>query len=182
MASHRLLVFGASGVGATTLGRSLAECLGCPHFDDDDYRWLPTALPYQQMRSKRERSRLLLRDLRPHRHWVLSGNICGWDHDIRPLLELAVFLYVPAATRIDRLQRRELARYGVERLGPGGDMHDAHVKFMSWAASYDDGGPDMRSLTMHRQWLESLTCEVLELHGDSPPAELVTTVLERIRG
>jgi adenylate kinase family enzyme len=35
-------VMGASGSGATSLGRALAGALELPHHDADDYLWLPT--------------------------------------------------------------------------------------------------------------------------------------------
>ena len=42
---HRIHILGASGSGTTTLGRALAERLQCPHFDADDYFWVPTDPP-----------------------------------------------------------------------------------------------------------------------------------------
>src|SRR5438128_874343 len=45
---QRLHILGASGSGTTTLGRALAEGLQCPHFDTDDYFWLPTDPPFTQ--------------------------------------------------------------------------------------------------------------------------------------
>jgi adenylate kinase family enzyme len=35
----RVHIFGASGSGTTTLGRTLAERLGVRFFDGDDYFW-----------------------------------------------------------------------------------------------------------------------------------------------
>jgi predicted kinase len=35
--ARRLHLLGASGSGTTTLGRALAQRLGCPHFDTDDW-------------------------------------------------------------------------------------------------------------------------------------------------
>ena len=45
MRTCRIHVFGASGAGVTTLGRALADALGTPHHDTDDYFWLPTTPP-----------------------------------------------------------------------------------------------------------------------------------------
>jgi len=42
---QRIHILGASGSGTTTLGRALAERLQYPHFETDDYFWLPTAPP-----------------------------------------------------------------------------------------------------------------------------------------
>ena len=43
---RRIHILGASGSGTTALGQALAEHLRCPHFDTDDYFWLPTDPPY----------------------------------------------------------------------------------------------------------------------------------------
>jgi len=46
----RIHLMGASGSGTTTLGRALAQRLGCPHFDTDHYFWFPTAPPFEKIR------------------------------------------------------------------------------------------------------------------------------------
>ncbi len=56
----RIHITGASGSGTTTLGRALAAELSCPHFDSDDYFWLPTDPPYTTQRDSEERNRRLL--------------------------------------------------------------------------------------------------------------------------
>ena len=61
----RIHILGASGSGTTTLGRALAERLQYPHFDTDDYFWLPTDPPYTQQRARTERAQLLMDDLTP---------------------------------------------------------------------------------------------------------------------
>jgi adenylate kinase family enzyme len=47
---QRIHILGASGSGTTTLGRALSERLQCPHFDTDNYFWLPTDPPWVQSR------------------------------------------------------------------------------------------------------------------------------------
>lgn len=39
---YRILIMGAAGAGSTTLGRALAQRHRIPHFDSDNYYWLPT--------------------------------------------------------------------------------------------------------------------------------------------
>ena len=46
---------GASGAGATTVGRALADALAVPHHDSDDYFWLLTTPPYRDKREVAER-------------------------------------------------------------------------------------------------------------------------------
>jgi adenylate kinase family enzyme len=100
---HRIHILGASGSGTTTLGRALAERLQCPHFDTDDYFWVPTDPPYTQQRERTERAQLLMDDVTTHNSWVVSGSLCGWGDVAIPLFELVVFLWVPQDVRMARL-------------------------------------------------------------------------------
>jgi 8-oxo-dGTP diphosphatase len=85
-----LSVFGASGSGTSTLGRALAERMGAPHFDLDDYYWQPTNPPFQRARPIPERQRLLLDALSHTRRFVLSGHMPKWDAPFLPMLELGI--------------------------------------------------------------------------------------------
>ncbi|HEV8438737.1 MAG TPA: AAA family ATPase [Methylomirabilota bacterium] len=166
--STRIHILGASGSGTTTLGRPLAQRLGCPHFDTDDYFWLPTDPPFQQRRERSERQSRLGADLSPHRHWVLSGSLCGWGDVFIPSFDLVVFLWVPTAVRLARLAERERARYGADAVAAGGRLHARYTGFMAWAAAYDDGGLEMRSRRLHEEWLRALPCPVLRFADDRP--------------
>jgi hypothetical protein len=53
-------VMGASGSGATSLGRALSEKLDIADLDTDDFFWLPTDPPFTTPRDADERIRLLL--------------------------------------------------------------------------------------------------------------------------
>ena len=177
---ERIHIFGASGSGATSLSRLLAIRLNYRHFDIDDYFWLPTEPPFQKIREEKERRLLLMRDIESNRRWVISGSLCGWGDAAIPLFDLVVFLYVPKEVRLRRLRDREIARFGKTRLDPGGVMHEQHRQFMNWAAAYDDGGLDSRSLQLHRQWLRKITCDVLRFEGDQPIERQLKTILTKI--
>ena len=43
---------------------------------------------------------------------VVSGSVVNWGTDIEDSFDLVVFLTVPAETRVERLRKRELARFG----------------------------------------------------------------------
>ena len=162
---QRVHILGASGSGTTTLGRALAARLQYPHFDMDDYFWLPTDPPFTQPRERTERAQLLMDDLTAHDAWVVSGSLCGWGDVAIPLFELVVFLWIPHDRRMARLQRREQTRFG-ERILPGGDMYAQSQAFLAWAASYDDGGMDIRSRQLHDQWLGTLPCPIVCFEGE----------------
>ena len=133
---HRIHILGASGSGTTTVGRALAEHLHVPHFDTDDYFWVPTDPPFTHQRARPERQQLLMDALTAHDAWVVSGSLCGWGDMAIPLFELVVFLSIPHDIRMTRLRQREHERFG-ERILPGGDMYVSSQAFLAWAASYE---------------------------------------------
>ena len=71
-------------------------------------------------------------------------------------------------------------RFGAEALSPGGVMHEEHVAFMSWAASYDDADLSSRSLALHETWLSGLPCPVLRLQGDMTVKARLRRVLHEV--
>lgn len=177
----RINVIGASGSGASTLGKSLAQALAVPHFDSDDYYHLPTNPPFQRQRPAEERYRLISRDLRPGGNWVLSGGVVGWEPYPALAFTSIVFLYVPTETRLSRLRLRERLRFG-HRILEGGDMHRAHEEFVEWASRYDIGDVDGKTLARHEDFLKSQSCPVLEYRGVGSVEELTASVLASIRG
>ncbi len=94
MKSCRIHITGASGSGATSLGRTLADALAIPHHDTDDYFWQPTVPPYQQKRERAERLRLMQEVFLPRADWILSGSLEGWGDDLIPNFDLVIFLSV----------------------------------------------------------------------------------------
>jgi len=181
MATCRVHILGASGSGTTTLGQTLAGALAVPHHDTDDYFWLPTDPPFAEVRPAGERLALMQALFAPRPAWVLSGSLVGWGDELIPSFDLVVFLRTAARDRIERLRRREAARYGAEAIAPGGANHDRTEAFLEWAAGYDGGDLTGRSLCRHEAWLAALPCPVLRLDGGRPTAELATEVMARLR-
>lgn len=150
-----ILITGASGSGTTTLGRDLSRALLARHLESDDYQWLPTDPPYQQMIPKNQRGIALLTDMRAAASSVVSGSVMGWGQDLEKAFDLVVFLYIPSQIRLARLKLREEQRFGV-----------AKPEFLAWAAQYDGGTEPGRNLQRHLEWLDQRRCEVLRLEGD----------------
>ncbi|UCD10095.1 MAG: AAA family ATPase [Dehalococcoidales bacterium] len=159
--NNRIHIFGAAGTGTTTLGKSLAKRLNIPHLDTDNYYWLQTEIPYTEKREIAQRIDLLKADLDKHPEWVLSGSLCGWGDFTIPMFSLVVFLWIPEELRMSRLKEREIGRFGQEALAPGGWFHENHTGFMEWAAQYDTGGTEMRSRTLHEEWMQTLPCRLV---------------------
>ena len=163
----RIHITGASGSGTTTLGRAVADRLGCPHLDSDDYFWLPTDPPYQTKRDPEERNRMLLADLRAAPDWVESGSILSWSDEISAMFDAVVFLWIPSEIRLARLRDRELRELG-----------SVDPEFMEWAAGYDrPGNRETRSRLLHEEWLDKLACPVLKLEGDLATRERLERVV-----
>lgn len=173
---QRLHVFGASGSGTTTFGRAWAARFGHTHLDTDDFYWMPTAPAFQEKRPVPERISLLKQAFEEAGSWILSGSLVSWGEPLIDSFDMAVFIYTPFNLRMDRLIAREEARYGAEALEPGGAHYDAHMAFIEWAASYDAGGPEIRSLKMHEAWIERLPCPVVRVSGLDTTAQQIDDV------
>ncbi len=117
-----------------------------------------------------------------HDDWVLSGSLCGWGDSLIPLFTNVVFLYVPWEERLQRLEARELKRYGADAIAPGGVMHDVHTAFLEWASRYDDAGFEQRSYATHDRWLGGLSglCEVLRVEVAMDVDTLKSRVLDSL--
>lgn len=162
----RILITGASGSGTTTLGRALAQKLEWAFFDVDDYYWLPSQPPFEHKRDPSLRLSLLLADLDQVSSAVLSGSVLEWGPEIEDSFSLIIFLTLPASIRVARLRERELAQFG--RVDP---------EFLAWAAQYDEGRMEGRSLAKHEQWLAERSSEIVRLDGDWTVEERVARSL-----
>ena len=176
VSQHRVHVVGASGSGTSTLGRTLAEQLQWKFFDTDEFYWMPSEPPFQSKRAIPERIALLEAELPRHDSWVLSGSLAGWGDSLARYFTDIVFLTLDPVVRLERLTAREASRYGVSRLAPGGDMHEAHAAFMAWAALYDESGHSQRSRSLHETWLRQMPPDVRihRLDSNVTPAALAT--------
>jgi adenylate kinase family enzyme len=177
----RIHIVGAAGSGTTTLGRALADALAVPHHDTDDYFWIPTTPPYLETRDVPARLRLMREVFLDRAGWVLSGSLDDWGASIVPLFDLVVFLSVPTDVRLRRLRDREARHFGSDSIAPGGWRHEETEGFLEWAAHYDDGTREGRSLGRHLAWLETLSCPVMRLDGTRTTSELVDNITDALR-
>jgi adenylate kinase family enzyme len=161
---NRIHIFGASGSGTTTLGKALAKKLELTFFDSDDYYWQKTDPPYREPYPKDQRIQNLLMDINGLDSWVLSGSILKWGDPLIPFFTLAIFVTLPPDTRLERLRKREVERYG-QRIMLGGDMYESSQAFLEWAKGYDHAGLETRSLVAHQQWMKHLPCPVIHLES-----------------
>ena len=79
-----------------------------------------------------------------------------------------------------RLRHRLHARFG-ERMLPGGDMYESSQAFLARAASYDEGGLDIRSRQLHEEWLGTLPCPILCFKGEYTIEEQLAVLMVEIQ-
>ncbi len=176
----RIHIFGASGSGTTTLAKSIANATSFTHLDMDDFFWVRTNPPFRTIREKKERQKLLRQALLKTDSWIISGSLCGWGDFAIPLFNLVVFLWVPSDIRMQRLENREINRYGSEIKNPENARYKTHKGFLEWAEAYDSGGLDMRSKTRHEKWLADLKMPFLRIEGTQSVKENPKIVMQKI--
>lgn len=172
-----IYVYGASGAGVSTLGRAIAEGYGYRQLDTDDYFWLPTDPPFVRSRERSDRVKLLRADLDAAEKAVISGSLYDWGDVLLTEVTLGVRVVTPTEVRIQRLRRREYARFG-ERIREGGDMFKDHLEFIEWAKGYDFDGPDTRSKQGHDREEKLLTCPKIQVDGTRPVEEILAFINE----
>lgn len=178
--ANRIHVVGGSGSGTTTLGRALADRIGCKFLDTDDFYWMPSDPPFTIKRPIPERIAQIMKEVEGVSDWVLSGSLVSWGAPLEHLFTHVVLLTLDPEVRIGRLHEREQERYG-SRIEPGGDMREAHVAFMSWAREYDSPDTQVRSRALHERWLARLACPVVRLDAAAPVGQLCDAVLAELR-
>jgi|APTNR8051073442_1049403.scaffolds.fasta_scaffold26092_2 adenylate kinase family enzyme len=132
----RILISGGPGSGCSSTALALSRILGIPVFDSDDFFHKPTDPPFREQFTPEERRLGLAAALAPAESWILSGSVATWAV---PNLDPThgVFLDVPNAERLARLEKRQRGNFG-SRIDSGGDLEEEHQAFLQWAATYED--------------------------------------------
>ncbi|MDN5216075.1 AAA family ATPase [Fulvivirgaceae bacterium BMA12] len=176
----KIIIFGASGAGTTTLGRSLAETLKWIHLDADDFYWEKTKIPFQIKVPQKVRNQNLRKDFELVENVIVSGSLVTWDSYWNGAFDLGVFLSLPHHVRMERLINREVERYGA-RLKSDIEIKKKHQAFLKWAEQYDDESFEGRSIAQHKEWIKLLKCKTIEIMGDLSNDERRKIVMEQIQ-
>lgn len=161
---RKIHIFGASGSGTTTIAKIICDRLGYKHFDSDNYFWLPTKDTFTVERPINECLQMMGNDLSRCDNWILSGSLTGWGDVLVRYFDLVIFVYVPQDIRLERLKKREYERYG-DNILPGGNKYEQTKDFLEWAAAYDLGTRNGRSLPKHEAWLKTIECPVIKIEN-----------------
>ena len=102
----RILVYGVTGSGKTTLAQKIGESTGLPwHSADDEIGWLP-----DWVERPREEQRAIAARIAASDRWVLDTAYGHWRDVVVPRAQLIVALDYPRAVSLSRLLRRTLRR------------------------------------------------------------------------
>ncbi|MHA7848469.1 AAA family ATPase [Serratia sp. D1N4] len=173
---NKIHIMGASGSGTTSIAARLSKITNYQHIDTDDIYWHNTTPPFTVAREYLERQQRLLTALNANKQWILSGSLCGWGDRFIPYFDLVVYVYVKNDVRIERIRKRELARYG-EAISPGGEYYEKSQSFIEWASAYDTSTEISRNAYKHKKWLESVECPVVEITNHTECDDAVKAIM-----
>jgi len=175
----RIIVFGASGSGTTTLAKTLAKRLNRIYLDADEYYWKKTNPPFQTKLPLKKRNKNLKTDFVKSGKVIVSGSLVTWSDYWNTAFDLGIFLKIPKSLRMERLQNREFERYG-SKLKTDREIIKKSNEFLQWAEKYDDESFTGRSINQHKKWIELLDCEIIQIEGDLTNDERLEIVIEKI--
>ena len=189
---YGIMVFGLNGAGKSTLAHALAKRLGYKEIDSEDY-YFPEQrasrlqsleggdaacteylgdMPFSVSRTKAEVEQAMLADMEKAPRFVLAGVGVNWNEAILNRICLAVKLEVPLEERLERINGRELRRFG-ERVLPGGDMHARQEEFHKMVISRSEAALDESA--------KKLPCPVIRLDGRAPTDENIAEIIKHIK-
>jgi adenylate kinase family enzyme len=174
-----IAIFGLNGAGKSTLTHAVAKEIGYYEMDVEDYYFpeqresrkqaLEQAeiidigsadkIPYSNARSKAEVQEAILKEIKAHSDFILAGVNLNWCEEILSRIEIAFWVKVPLALRLERIQQREEKRFGARTL-TGGDMYEQQKEFRKVVA-----GREEKSL---EECVQKLKCPVAVLDGTLP--------------
>ena len=176
----KILIFGASGSGTTTLGKAIEKETGFVHLDVDDYYWRKTEPLFVEKVPLQERNEHLKQDFEHYDHVVMSGSMVSWGKEWEIAFDLAIFLYLDNEERMDRLRKRENERYG-NLLETDQEIQENSKAFLQWANQYENDDFEGRSLKIHKNWMKKLDCPVLKIDGSLELPNKVHLVMTKLK-
>lgn len=175
-----IMIMGSSGAGKTTLGKLVAHELGYTYVDIDEHIWRKdTEIPFSVMYTRCEKINRVMDAISQCEHFVMAGSMDSFHEHFDPFFELVVHLHTDAQIRAERVHKRELECFG-QRILEGGDMYEAHQRFLNDISGYDYGFGGC-TLQQHEAWLKSLNCKVIKLDGATDLEENMNRIIEVYR-
>ena len=176
----KIIIFGATGTGKTTFGKSLSKRLNWKFLDSDDYYWEKTNPPFEIKIPLKIRNENLKVDFLKNENVIVVGSLCTWSKFWDTAFDLGIFLRIPKKVRMARLLNREKDRYGA-KLKTNLEMKNKSIEFLEWAEKYDDELNPGHSITQHLDWIKALNCPVVELTGELTNEMRLKITLDRLK-
>ena len=175
----KIVIFGGSGSGTSTLAREVAKKRNLVFLDADDYYWEKTEIPFEIKIPKEIAIERLKRDFSNHENLIISGSLDTWGSQWDDAFDIGFYISLSHETRMNRLRKREIARYG-EKL-----LNDPYIikksgDFLEWASKYDNPEFSGKSISRHQKWIKRLSFPVYSLDGEKKIKFLVNYVSQII--
>ncbi len=161
-----ILICGLNGVGKSTLGKRLAERLGCRFIDNEDLYFPKTDVKYaySNPRGKEEVIRLLEEQIKKDRRFVFAAVRGDYGDKLLSLLDCIIVVDVPREIRLARVRERSLRKFG-DRILDGGDLAQRENDWFRLVES--------RPEDYVEKWLEAVDRPVFRVDGTRPVDENV---------
>lgn len=173
--ARRILVYGVTGSGKTTLAAAIAARTGLPWHAVDELTWEPNWCEVSTSAQRDQISKICLQ-----RRWILDSGYSGWIDIVLNRVDLVVCLDYPRWRSLGRLLRRTVVRIVDREPICNGNVETIRTalsrdsiiawhfrsfsrkrrRMREWAA----GGIDARVVLINspraaRRWIASLTAE-----------------------
>ncbi len=176
----KILIFGGSGCGKTTLGKELERKTDFVHLDSDEYYWVKTELPFQEKIPLSIRNKNLKADFQKSKNVIVSGSLITWGKEWETSFDLVIFMYLKNNERMKRLEEREIERYG-EMLITHKKTQQHSQEFLEWANQYENPNFNGRTLKIHNDWINLFDCKVLRIDGELELNDKTEKVIAEIK-
>ncbi|MGE0003088.1 MAG: AAA family ATPase [Candidatus Izemoplasmatales bacterium] len=157
-----ILIFGASGSGSTTLAKAVEQQFGYHFIDTDDAIWEDTDPPFSVRKPFETSLRYVQTAMNGHETNVISGSFIGWGEPLKEQVDLYVYMHLPVDVRLERIQKREINRFG-KRVLLGGDLYLQHLDFLDWVSRYEETDETHRGQKQHLKWLEDVKRPIVRI-------------------
>jgi len=168
-----ICICGLNGSGKTTLANSLSQKTNFCHFDIENYYFSNNSdVPYAQPRARDQVEALLMEDIQKNPKFVFSAVNGNFNDTVTSKYKLVIYLYVPLNERMRRIKQRAYDKFG-SRVLEGGDMCEQEQKFFDFCA--------LRSDDKIIEWLNTLSCPVMQLDGTEKIENNTNRILSEIK-
>lgn len=161
---RRIVIFGNSGSGKSTMAAQEAARLGCPHFDLDTVAWAPGHV-VPTRRALDDSARLLEPFLSAHSTWVIEGCYSSLLQPLLPLCTDLIFLKPGVETCVSNCRNRP---WEPHKYASPADQEANLGMLLDWVEQYSIR-TDEFSLSAHRALFDGFAGRKREYRSNARP-------------